>query len=190
MVSKHKIADSHAVKMRNKPGGALPQRLGKLTVWQLVLLLIIVVGGGTFFVGMSAGWLDEKEITLDAEMYCGESCGSYLLDIDARRYNELVEEEKTFMLLVDQGGCRTADRLRNFAESYAREVGVKIYRMMFEEMKETDLYGRVKYYPSVVIVSRGVPAVWLRADKDEDAEEYNDYDSFRKWVEGHLSVSF
>ena len=112
------------------------------------------------------------------------------VDIDARRYNELVEEEKTFMLLVDQEGCRTADRLRNFAESYAREVGVKIYRMMFEEMKETDLYGRVKYYPSVVIVSRGVPAVWLRADKDEDAEEYNDYDSFRKWVEGHLSVSF
>jgi hypothetical protein len=66
------------------------------------------------------------------------------------------------------------------------ETGILAYRMMFEEVKESSLYTQVKYYPSVVVVSRGRVMAYLRADSDEDADKYNDYDAFKKWMDGIL----
>lgn len=168
---------------------ALPQRLSGLEMWQLVLLLLVIVGGGVIFIGAMAGWFDEKRVVLSEEMYCGSGCEDYLLDIDVSRYNELIETKKSFIMLVDQGGCKTADKLRGFVEDYAREVGVMVYRIMFDEMRETSLHDYVKYYPSVVVVSRGMPVAWLRADKDEDADEYNNYEVFKLWIQKYLEIS-
>ena len=57
-----------------------------------------------------------------------------------------------------------------------------MYRMMFAEVKESSLHDQVKYYPSVVVVDKGRVRVWLRADSDEDAEMYNNYDVFNDWM--------
>ena len=160
--------------------------ISRLKVWQQVLMLIAVVGLTTLFIGAVAGWFEQKKVAIDEEYYCSEECDGEYLDIDASEYDKLVGEKKSFVVLIDQGGCKTADRLREYAREYSKEAGVRVYRMMFEEMKKTQLHDNVKYYPSVVLVSKGSPVVWLRADEDEDADEYNDYDSFKKWMKEYL----
>ena len=77
------------------------------------------------------------------------------------------------MVFVDQGGCKTADNLRGFVLDYAKEKGLKVYRLFFGDMKETSMHDKVKYYPSVVMVSKGRIVGFLRADSDEDAVVYN-----------------
>ena len=160
--------------------------LAGLKIWQLVLLLIIVVLGTVLFVGAASGWFSDSKVTLDAEYYCGEECDGEYMELDAKGYEELVAARKSFVLFVDQGGCKTAVMLRGFVSGYAKEKGIKVYKMMFNEEKETSLYENVKYYPSVVIVRKGKPVVWLRSDSDEDARAYNRYDAFHEWIEKYL----
>lgn len=165
---------------------SLDRALAGLKIWQLVLLLIVVVMGTALFVGAASGWFSDNKVTLDAEYYCGEECDGEYMEIDAEGYEKLVTAQKSFVLFVDQGGCKTAVMLRGFVSDYAKEKGIKVYKMMFNEEKETSLYENVKYYPSVVIVRKGKPVVWLRSDSDEDARAYNRYDAFLEWIEKYL----
>ena len=153
----------------------------KLTVLELLLGLIAIMIGGVLFVGATAGWFQGK-VSFDKEYLCGDQCDRTFVDISADSFNEMVSQKKSFVLLVDQGGCTTADRLRGFALDWAKDYGVKIFKLMFSEMKETSLYDSVKYYPSVVVFSKGKPVKWLRADSDEDSDAYNDYDAFDVWI--------
>jgi hypothetical protein len=71
--------------------------------------------------------------------------------------------------------------------NYGGATGVKAYRMMFSDVRNSSLHDYVKYYPSVVVVSRGKPIVWLRADADEDSDAYNDEEAFKKWLSKYLN---
>ena len=87
---------------------------------------------------------------------------------------------------MDQNGCETADTVREFVKDWATEKKVKVLRIMFSKMKETSLHEYVKYYPSVVVISEGRPIGYLRADNNEDAEMYNNYEVFKGWIEKYF----
>lgn len=144
----------------------------------LIIALVAILTFSVVFVGAVGGWFSDPKVKLSEEYY-----GDYsMTDLTGEEYERLVEEGKSFVVFVDQGGCTTADRLRGFVEKWATDAGVRVYRMMFADMKEASLHDSVKYYPSFVVVSKGKPHAWLRADADEDADAYNDYDAFVRWV--------
>lgn len=153
----------------------------------LILALILVVGGGVLFVGMTAGWFSSPVVRVDAEYFCSSDCDFDDLSID--EYEQMVKDKKSFVVFVDQNGCKTADNLEGFVKDYAGAHGFKVFRLMFEEMKKTSMHESVKYYPSVVLVSGGKVTYWLRGDSDEDAPMYNDYDEFKKWMDGKMTNS-
>ena len=156
----------------------------KQTGW-LIVALVAVVGGGVLFMGAVSGWFSQS-FKLDAEYYCSEECEEQMVELSAEGYTELVENKKSFVVFVDQGGCTTADRVRQYMTDYTKEAGIKVYRMMFEQAKETTMHDYVKYYPSVVMVSKGKVLAFLRADEDEDAEMYNNYDVFKEWMQKYM----
>ena len=149
-------------------------------VMGLVIALVVVLAGGVLFVGAVSGWFDDGKVYLSQEYYNKEEAGLTELSVDD--YNKKIDEKKSFVLFVDQTGCTTADKLRGYTENWAKEKGIKVEKMMFREVRELPLHESVKYYPSVVIISRGKPVAWLRADSDEDADAYNDYDAFLIWI--------
>ena len=145
----------------------------------LVMALIVVVLGSILFVGAASGWFDNHKVKLDAEYYAD---GAEFMELTAGEYEGLVEAKKSFVVMVDQSGCTTADRLREYVTRYMTETGILVYRMMFVEVRESSLHEKVKYYPSVAVVEKGVVRGYLRADSDDDAGAYNDYDTFEKWM--------
>lgn len=149
----------------------------------LIVALVVVLLGGILFVGATSGWFEGQKVTLDAEYY-GD--GAKFMEINADEYEGLVQAEKSFIVFVDQGGCTTADRLREYVTRYMTEKGILVYRMMFSEAKKSSLHDVVKYYPSVALISRGHVAGALRADADEDSDAYNNYDVFKEWMEKYL----
>ena len=161
----------------------MSRKVSSLKVWQLVLGLILVVGGTTTFIVLVSGVIDGASFVIDAEHKCEGECDGEYMELDSSSYDKLAAEKKSFVVFVDQDGCTTADRLRGFVREYAVSHGVKVYRMMFEEMKKTSLHDEVKYYPSVAVISRGKVVGYLRADADEDADAYNNYEAFEKWIE-------
>lgn len=157
----------------NKNGGVLA----------LVVALVGVLVGGVLFVGAVSGWFDDPKVKLDAEYYAD---GAEFMELSAGEYEGLVEAKKSFVVFVDQDGCTTADRLREYMTRYMTETGILVYRMMFAEAKESSLHEKVKYYPSVAVVSKGKVVAYLRADEDADADKYNDYDAFKAWMGKYL----
>lgn len=149
----------------------------------LIIALVVVLFGGLLFMAAVSGWFDNTKVTLDTEYY-GD--GTEYMELSAEGYENLIENKKSFVVLVDQGGCTTADRLREYGLEYAKEKGILVYRIMFDEMKETSMHNTVKYYPSLVIVSKGKIVGYLRADSDEDSPAYNDYTDFKTWAEKYL----
>ena len=154
----------------------------QMGVLGLVIALVVVLMGSLLFVGAASGWFDDPKVVLDAEYY-----GDFeMMDLTAAEYDELVAARKSFVVFVDQGGCTTADRLRGFVSDWAAEAGVKVYRMMFSEVKKSSLHEFVKFYPSVAVVARGAMRAYLRADAEEDAGAYNDFEVFKWWMEHYL----
>lgn len=154
----------------------------KKVIW-LVVALVAVVCGGLLFVAAAAGWFDSGKATIDAE-YLSEAPDFMELSVD--EYNNLVAEKKSFIVFIDQASCVTADRMEGFVQDFMKEKGVKVYKMMFQDMKETDLYERIRFYPSVAVISKGKLVGYLRADADEDAKAYNNYDDFKLWINQFL----
>lgn len=154
----------------------------QLGVLGLIVALVIVLIGGLIFMGAVAGWFDDPKVVIDSEYTCDSESGCDYMELTAGGYDELVKAQKSFVVFVDQDGCTTADRLRGYVSDWAASRGIKVYRMMFTGVKEASLHDYVKYYPSVVVVDKGRVRVWLRADSDEDAEMYNNYDVFNDWM--------
>ena len=149
----------------------------------LIIALIVVLAGGIIFVGAVSGWFSDAKVALSQDLYTENP---ELILLDGEKYNELINSKKSFILFVDQSRCTTADRLRNYTLDYAKEKGINIYKIMFAEIKDLSLHDYVKYYPSVVIVDHGRVRNFLKADSDEDAEEYNNYETFKAWLDHYI----
>ena len=132
----------------------------------LVMALIVVVLGSILFVGAASGWFDSHKVKLDAEYYAD---GAEFMELTAGEYEGLIEAKKSFVVMVDQSGCTTADRLREYVTRYMTETGILVYKMMFESVKESSLHERGKYCPSIVVVDTGVVRAYIRADRAEEA---------------------
>ncbi|MBR2753830.1 hypothetical protein IKD82_01575 [Candidatus Saccharibacteria bacterium] len=172
-------------KSRKKPE-SLRQKLSKMKVWQLLMLLVLIVFGTIIFAGAMSGWFSSVKITLDEEYVCSNDCTGEYMELSASEYEELIKNNKSFVVLIDQGGCKTADKLRGYMKDFAKEAGIKVYRMMFEDMKETSLHKQVKYYPSVVLIGKGKIIKFLRADDDDDSNIYNNYEDFKDWIKSYF----
>ena len=164
----------------------MAKKQGKKT-WALILVLLVVVGGSVLFVGAVSGWFSGPAMAeIDAEYYCDNKCHLGLKDISADEYNEMVSSGKSFVIMVDQGGCKTADKVREFMGTYSNTRRFQMFRIMYSGIKETNLAERVEYYPSVAVVSKGKVIAALRADSDEDAPAYNNYEDFEKWINKYV----
>ena len=153
----------------------------------LITALIIIVLGSVIFAGALAGWFSNNRATLDENDHCYENCDRDFNELTAEEYEEKVNNGDSFVLFVDQTGCYTADGLREFVLNWSASKGVKPYKMMFSTVKNSSLHDYVKYYPSVGVISKGHPIVWLRADEDEDSDAYNYEDKFNEWLSKYLN---
>ena len=156
-------------------------------VWALVLALVAVVFGTVLFVGAVSGWFTGPSVTeIDSEFYCDSKCYLELKDISVDEYNKMAGDKKSFVVVVDQGGCTTADRVKEYAAKYSNKRFFQIFKIAFSKIKDTNLSEAVEYYPSVAIISKGRVIAALRADSDEDAPAYNNYDDFEAWMNKYI----
>ncbi len=146
----------------------------------LIVGLIVVLMASILFMGAVSGWFNDGKVMLDREYVCDGECE--MMEMTADLYEELIKKKGSFVVFVDQSGCTTADKLRGFVQNWADENKVKIYKMMFSDARDTSLHNSVKYYPSVAVISNGVPVAWLRADENEDSDAYNDEGAFTEWI--------
>lgn len=150
----------------------------------------VVVAEAVILAGSLNGWFrgesTRPQVEISSEYVCGTEGAEEFINLTPEEYEQLVANEKSFVIFVDQGGCVTADGLRGRIIEYAKLKGIKINRIMFSDMKDTSLHEKVRYYPSIAVVSDGDVVAYLRSDSDADAPIYNDYNALEEWLNSYL----
>lgn len=152
--------------------------------------VVLVMAEVAILAGVLTGWFQgatvPEKITISSEYVCSANEAEEFINLTPEDYEKLVENEKSFVIFVDQGGCATADGLRAMMIQYARENGLKLNRIVFSDMRKTSLHDKVKHYPSVALISDGEVAAHLRADSDVDTDKFSDYVELSKWLDSYL----
>ena len=122
---------------------------------------------------------------LDQEYYTQAE----LTDITVDDYQQLIANKKSFLLFVDQTGCDVATMVRGFVNNYSTEQNISFYRVYFTDIRGSSINNYVKYYPSVVLISQGKVVDFLKANSNDHAALFTDYNSFKSWLNNYLEFN-
>ena len=139
---------------------------------KLVLLLLIV------FVLCGCNKNTDSKIYLEDKYYNG----SEYIKIKS---NEISKKEK-FVLFTYNNYCSLQVPCEDVFEEFMKKYDIAFLSIPFEEFKDTYLYNKVKYGPSVIVVNDGKIVAYLDANKDEDIEKYQDVDKFKEWISNYI----
>ena len=127
----------------------------------------------------------QTPVTLSPEYYNATSA----IDIDKDQYAQLIKEEQSFVIMIDNPGCTTTARMREFLNELPTANQFIYYKIMWQDAKETNLHEYIDYFPSLAIVDHGRIAYYLRADSDEDAPYYNNAADLAHWLETRIKFN-
>lgn len=125
---------------------------------------------------------NDTTFRLDEEFYAQ----SEAIDIDKDKYEQLIAEKKSFIVMVDKPNCHTTKDMSSFLTSLPSNFQFKYYRLMWSEVRKSSLHGYIKFAPSLAIVKKGEVLAWLDADSEDDAEMFNNADALEKWIRKYV----
>ena len=107
-------------------------------------------------------------------------------EIKADELIGLIETKESFAIFIHQPLCSTSYEFNKILVRFAEENKISFYKISFDEMKKTNMYNDVKYYPSFAIYKEGELIDFLDAESDEDLNRYKDKEEFEKWFHSYI----
>ena len=114
---------------------------------------------------------------------------SYLSEISIDDFNKLLDDEENFGLFIYQDFCAASDSFEKVLNEYIKEYPMGFYKLSYNDMKETELKGDIKFYPSFVIYKNGKLIDFLDADSASDADYYKSVSGFNDWFTKYVIMS-
>ncbi len=97
-------------------------------------------------------------------------------------------EQETYILYTYNNYCSFEIPCDKIFKEYMEKHKIDFLSMPFKEFKNTKLYGKVKYAPSVIIVKEGKVIAYLNANKDQDLNKYQDVHEFENWINKYIET--
>lgn len=141
----------------------------------LLLTLIICISGFLIL-------HQHQTFRLDSEYYDQAE----IQDLTLEQLRELIAKHKTFALLAYQSGCQTSAELSRNVRQFSEQYSLKIYRIVFSELKNSGLVEGLRFYPTFVIYHDGEVVDFLAADATEDTSAYTSLDGFTEWFSKYV----
>ncbi len=123
-----------------------------------------------------------KTFALSSEYY-GKSA---LNEIDEAQLKSLIDEKKSFALLLWQPSCQTSVDFEKIVEGFSQQNQITIEKMKFSDAKKSGLVGDLRFYPSMALYHDGGLVTFLRADEEEDLAAYQTAEGFAKWWDKYV----
>ncbi len=148
----------------------------------VVILLVLIIIGILLFVN---GSKKIEKFYLDDEYY--NELG--LVTVEKDDFEKLLSEKKNFLLFIYNDVCSFKIPCDTIYDKVAKDNKFEILQMNFREFKDTSLYGKVKYAPSVIVIKDGKIVDFLDAESDEDLDRYQDGDKFLEWLSSYIYLN-
>lgn len=111
------------------------------------------------------------------------------IEISSLEYEEKIKNKESFAVFIHQPACSKSYEFNKIQSLYQQKNNIVFNKMLFEEMKKTDLYKTIKYYPSFAIFKDGKLIDYLNAESNDDILKYKDYEEFSKWFNSYVRSS-
>ena len=118
------------------------------------------------------------KITLENEYYNNNG----LKNISKETLETLLTQKKSFIIFTYNNICTFKKPCDKIFEKVSKEINIQILQIPFQTFKETKLYEKVKYAPSIIIINEGEILTYLDANEDKDLEKYQDENKFKQWL--------
>ena len=143
-------------------------------------LIVIVIILTMFVTGCSTTFsLEEK--------YYSES---NLVEIDTSVFNKLLLDKESFGIFIYDASCISSSEFNKVLLEFSNKYKIYLYKISFQNMKETSLSEKVKFCPSFAIYKNGKLIDYLDASSDEDTDIYKSVDNFSNWFFGYVNKDF
>lgn len=149
----------------------------------VILVVVLVVAAGVFGITY---FLQHAPFSLEKEYYGTAE----LTEIDASEFQRLVDDHKSFALLIYNEACTSsasADFQRVILD-YQNERPMKFYELKASEVEQTSLADTIKFFPSFAIFRKGELVDFLDAASDEDLAAYSTMDGFNHWLASYIRL--
>lgn len=164
--------------MTKKSKKPINPKPNKIALVAIAVFCITIFFGGYFLIKS----MMPKTFKLDSEMYGT----SEAIDIDKEAYEKLIQEKKSFVVMVDKPECYTTADMRKRMSEFPEDMQFKYYRIMWSQARESSLHDYVKFVPSVAIIHNGEVVDFLDADSDEDTPKYNEAQALQDWIKSYI----
>lgn len=145
----------------------------------LVIITVLILGIGGFVIFKI---IDNKPFRLEDKYYENMA----IIDIDAKRYNELVDKKENFILYMYLDGCTTCAAFKPVAIDFVTKNKITVYRIEYKELSKTDL--KIDYAPTFALIKRGKVRAYLDAESKTDVAYYKSSDKLQEWVEKYVDL--
>lgn len=146
----------------------------------LIALAILGIGGIIFGIN----YINNKPFRLEEKYYDNMA----IIDIDHKRYNELVDKKESFILYLHLNGCTSCEAFRPTATDFIIKNKLTVYRIEYKEFSQTNLKDEVEYAPSMIIMKKGKLKAFLDAQGDDFLEYYRNSDKLKSWFEKYIEL--
>lgn len=99
--------------------------------------------------------------------------------------NDITKKGK-YIIFTYNNYCSLEVPCEDIFKEFMKEYKIDFLSIPFEDFKDTYLYNKVKYGPSIIIVNNGNIIAYLDSNKDEDIEKYQDVDKFTDWISKYV----
>ena len=99
-----------------------------------------------------------------------------------------IKDNETFILYTYNNFCALPVHCEEIFKEVFEKYKIDALSIPFEEFKKTIYYEKVKYAPSIIIISNGKIVAFLDANSNEDLEKYQDVSKFEEWLNNNINL--
>ena len=127
----------------------------------LILVVLVTFVSGCFNSDVEKFYLDEKYY----------SNGKFI-ELTSDEYELL--DSKNYVVFTYNNFCTLKIPCESIFKEFMDKYKIDFISIPFDEFKSTNLYKRVKYAPSVIVVKDGSVVAYLDAESDDDLDKLDD----------------
>lgn len=127
-------------------------------------------------------WLWPRSYKLSPEYYGN----STISPINIADLQGLIDERKSFALLIYQPGCRASEDFEKIVNEFSEKERIKFEKIAFSEVKGSGLIEGLQYYPSVVLYHDGKVETFLKTNEGDDLPAYESLEDFTEWWKKYI----
>lgn len=143
-----------------------------------IILLVLVI------LSMTGCTKENSKFYLNDEYY---NAGK-LVDIDSKELTNMLKSNDSFILFTYNPYCNFKVSCENVVENFSKNNNITIFKIPFEEFKNTKLYNTIKYAPSIILINNGKIENYLDPNKDEDSIKYQDEKALKDYIEMYIDT--